>query len=123
MSLSEKKSAVCGVHARTASCSSANRPCSFMPPRPPQLREQIHQAGAAEPCGLPPPITRVSTAPSSADAHALDRAVERRHAAGHAAAFEGRTRRAGGGDHAVPVADDDLGIRADVQQRGDLVGL
>ena len=34
-------------------------------PGAPQLRQQVHEAGAADAGGLAPPMTRVSTAPSS----------------------------------------------------------
>ena len=49
--------------------------------------------------------------------------VERGHAAGDAAALEGRARRAGRGEQALAVADDELGVRADVEERRELVAL
>ncbi len=69
------------------------------------------------PSGAPSPITPSVNAPVVVDAHILDRAIEPRHAAGDRAAFERRTGRARRGQDPVPVAEDQLGVGADVHDR------
>ena len=57
------------------------------------------------------------------DAHPLDGARCGALAAGDLGALEGRARRAGGGEQLVAVAQHDLGIGADIDDQGHLVGL
>ena len=55
------------------------------------------------------------------DAHALDGAGRGALAAGNLGALEGRAGRRGGGDEALPVAEHDLGVGADIDQERDLL--
>ena len=73
------------------------------------------------PCGAVPPITPSWKPPSLADRHVFDRAIQRRHAAGDRPAFEGRAGGTGCRQNAVPVAQDQLGVGADVHDRDQAV--
>ena len=57
------------------------------------------------------------------DPDALDGTRSGALAAGDLGALEGRTGRARGGEQAAPVAEDDLGVRADVHDQGHPLGL
>ena len=69
------------------------------------------------PSGAPSPMTPSRNVPSSFERDVFDRAVEPGHAARDRAAFERRAGRARRGEDAMPVADDQLGVRADVHDR------
>ena len=55
------------------------------------------------------------------DAHALDRARRRALAAGNLRALEGRAGRRGAGEQPLAIAEHDLGVGADVDQKRQLV--
>ena len=101
---------------------SAKTPSSFMAP---VRRSSAIRSTSPEPqmpWGSAPPIVDTLAGPVLQH-HALDRAVVARHAVGDLPALEGRPRRARRGHHAVPVPDDDLRVRAHVDQHERIVGL
>ena len=79
-----------------------------------QLAEQVHEAGAAEALGGAAADDRRVHAAVVADDDLLDGARQAGHAEGDLAALEGRAGGARGGEHLVLVADDELGVGADV---------
>ena len=95
------------------------------PSAAPQLGEEIDQAGAADPLRRQPADRRVLELPAAVrgEAQRFDRPLVPRHAELHEAPLEGGAGRAGGGQHAAPPGDDDLGVGADVDDHGGLVGV
>ena len=91
-----------------------------------QLGDRIDDAAAAEADGL---LVRLADDAErrlhrlGIDDAGLDRAVRCAHAAGDVAALEGRACRAGARDHEVAVAEDDLAVRAEVDEQGQLVAV
>ncbi len=81
-----------------------------------QLRQEVHQAGAADPLGR-----RIPDAPGLEgavdEADGLDRAVGPGHPVPDAAALERRAGRAGRRQDPVPVRHDDLAVGADVHEQ------
>ena len=73
------------------------------------------------PTGAASPMAWMARDPSSCDADPLDGPVEGRHAEGHPAALEGGARGAGGGQHPLAVAEEGLGVGADVEEGAELV--
>ena len=86
-----------------------------------QLRQQVHQPGAADSRGRSPSDDLCDDTAVAVDADALDGALQRGHPARDAASFKRGTCRARGGNQAMPVAQEHLGVGADVHQRADLV--
>ena len=90
---------------------------------PPKLRQQVDEAGAAQPHRLFAADGLVGGLAVFAKADRLDGAVAGRHAVAHQPALERRPRRAGGRKHPAPLLDHDLGVRTHVDQhRGIGVG-
>ena len=86
-------------------------------PVTPSSRGRQLEAGLVRPqLGADDPEPRLEGRP--VDPHALDRAGRRPLAAADLGALEGRAGRARGGEQPVAVAEDDLGVRADVDDEG-----
>ena len=79
-----------------------------------QFAQSVHQSRAADSLGAPRRRSPELKLAVVVDRHFLDGAIQRRHAASDRAAFERRARRTRCGQNPMPVADDQLGIGADI---------
>ena len=86
-----------------------------------QFAQQVDQAGAADALGRAVADDAEVECAVVADRDVFDGAVERGHAAGDGAAFERRAGGAGGRENAMLVAEDQLGVGADVHDRDEAV--
>src|ERR1700749_1930104 len=82
-----------------------------------QLAQQIHEAGTADAFGLRLADHAQLKCAVVRDFYFFNGAVERRHTTSDGSAREGGTGRAGRGQNAVPVADNQLRVGADIHHR------